>query len=152
MLSLVKPCDPCWETYHALKITYTPHISAAPTLGVCKNMFSIHPKMFYSYIGNRHKNIFNRINAPSSCKCLSWKVSIVEEEARAMQKLFIKKERNSIKKIDKCPRYWKQWVLRYPPGKKRKRNTNKISHVFLQKRFLNFNQERYVLRSIVELG
>ena len=94
VLSLVKPCDLCWEIYHALKIkiTYTPHISAAPTLGVCNNMFSIHPKMFYSYIGNRHKNMFVRINAPSSCKCLSWKVSNCWEEAWAMQKLFIKEK------------------------------------------------------------
>ena len=87
VLSLVKPCDPCWETYHALKfkIMYTPHISAAPTLGVCNSMFSINPKMFHSYTGNRHKNMFDRINAPSSCKCLSWQVSITEREAWAMQ-------------------------------------------------------------------
>ena len=102
VLSLVKPCDPCWETYHTLKIkiTYSPHIFAAPTLGVRNNMFSIHPKMFYSYIGNRHKNKFVRMNAPSSCKCLSWKVSIVEQEAWAMQKLFIK-ERRRKKSIEK---------------------------------------------------
>ena len=118
VLSLVKPCDPCWETYHALKIkiTYTPHISVAPTPGVHKNMFSIHPKMFYSYTGNRHKNMFVRINAPSSCKYLSWKVPIAEEEAWDMQKLFIKK---SIDKMDKCPRYLKQWILICPPEKKK---------------------------------
>ena len=119
VLSLVKRCHPCWETYHALKIKimYTPHISAAYTLGVCNNMFFIHPKMFYSYTGNRHKNKFVRIKAPSSCKCLSWKVSIAEREAWAMQKLFQKKE--SIEKMDKCLRYWKQWVLRCQPEKKR---------------------------------
>ena len=59
--------------------------------GVRSNMFSIHPKMFYSYTENRHKNKFVRINAPSSCKCLSSKVSIAEKEAWAMQKFFIKK-------------------------------------------------------------
>ena len=69
------------------------------------------PKMFYSYIGNRHKNMLDRINAPSYCKCVSWKVSIAEREAWAMQKLF----RKSIEKMNKCPRYWKQWVLRCPP-------------------------------------
>ena len=37
------------------------------------------------------------------------------KEAWAMQKLFMKK---SIEKMDKCPRYWKQWVLRCPPKKK----------------------------------
>ena len=54
--------------------------------------------MFYSYTGNRHKNMFDRINAPSSCKCLSWKDSIVEQETWAMQKLFMK--RKSIEKMD----------------------------------------------------
>ena len=54
-LSLVKPCDPCWETFHALKIkiTYTLHIFAVPTLGVRKNMFSIHSKMFLSRTNTR---------------------------------------------------------------------------------------------------
>ena len=53
--------------------------------------------MFYSYTGNRHKNMFVRINAPSSCKYPSWKVSIVEEEAWAMQELFMKEKE----------KYWK---------------------------------------------
>jgi hypothetical protein len=36
--------------------SHTLHIySAAPTLGVHNNIFSIHQKMFYSYIGRRHK-------------------------------------------------------------------------------------------------
>ena len=42
-----------------------------------------------------------------------------------MQKLFIKKEkkrRKSSKKMDKCPRYLKQWVLRCPPEKERKKD------------------------------
>ena len=31
----------------------------------------------------------------------------------------MKKERkNTLKKMDKCPRYLKQWVLRCPPEKK----------------------------------
>ena len=42
--------------------------------------------------------MFVRINAPSSCKCLFWKVSIAEKEAWAMQKLFIK---------EKKKKYWK---------------------------------------------
>ena len=45
-----------------------------------------------------------------------------------MQMLFIK-EKESIEKMDKCPRYLKQWVLRSPP----KKEMNKIAHVFLQK-------------------
>ena len=92
--------------------------------GSMQKMFSIHLKMFYSYIGNIHKNMFDRINAPSSWKCLSSKLSIVERRHGPMQKLFIKKEKKiKIKKwwwekwIQKCPRYLKQWVLRCPPKK-----------------------------------
>ena len=36
--------------------------------------------------------------------------------------------------------------------KKKIEKINKIAHVFLQKVFSSFNQERYVSRSIVELG
>ena len=41
-----------------------------------------------------------------------------------MQKLFKskkreKKEKRDWEKMDKCPRYLKQWVLRCPPEKKR---------------------------------
>ena len=51
---------------------------------------------------------------------MSRKVSIVEREAWAMQKLFIKERKiKSIEKMDKCPRYLKQWVLRCPPKKER---------------------------------
>ena len=32
----------------------------------------------------------------------------------------IKKERKKLKKMDKCPRYIKQWVLRCPPKKRRR--------------------------------
>ena len=58
--------------------------------GSTQHMFFIYPKMFYSCIGNLHKNMFVRIHAPSSCKCLSWKVLNCRKEAWAMQKLFIK--------------------------------------------------------------
>ena len=46
---------------------------------------------------------------------------VAEKRHGAMQKLFIKKERKKEKrkKIDKCPKYLKQWVLRCPPEKKR---------------------------------
>jgi hypothetical protein len=53
----------------------------------------------------------------------------------------LKKE--SIKKIDKCLRYLKQWVLWCPPeGKK---EMNKIAHVFLQSCF-QVSKERYVFK------
>jgi hypothetical protein len=52
-----------------------------------------------------------------------------------MQKLFIKERKKVLKKMDKCPRYLKQWVLRCPPEKKEEKEMNKIAHVFLQKCF-----------------
>jgi len=39
-----------------------------------------------------------------------------------MQRLFLKKEKRKkkrVEKIDKCPRYLKQWVVRCPPEKKK---------------------------------
>ena len=69
-----------------------------------------------------------------------------------MQKLFIKKER-VLKKMDKCLRYLKQWVLRCPPEKNRtKKEMNKIAHVFLQGYVSNFKKRDMFSRSIVELG
>ena len=38
-----------------------------------------------------------------------------------MQELFIKEKEKVLKKMDKCPRYLKQWALRCPPEKKRRR-------------------------------
>ena len=48
---------------------------------------------------------------------LSLRSSVAEKKHVAMQKLFKKK---SIEKLDKCPRYLKQWVLRCPPKKEKK--------------------------------
>ena len=77
--------------------------------------------------------MLDRINDPSYYKCLPWKVSIANREAWAMQELFIKEKEKILEKMDKCLRYWKQWVLRCPPKKRRK--MNKIAHDFLQKCF-----------------
>jgi hypothetical protein len=46
-------------------------------------------------------------------------------------KVIHKKEKEVLKKMDKCPGYLKQWVLGCLPEKRRK--MNKIAHVFLQK-------------------
>jgi hypothetical protein len=51
---------------------------------------------------------------------VSLKSFVAEKKHVAMQKLFIK-ERESIKKMDKCPRYLKQWVLRCPLEKNREK-------------------------------
>ena len=45
------------------------------------------------------------------------------EEAWAMQKLFIKEK--VLKKMDKCPRYLKHWVLRCPPKKREEERKKK---------------------------
>ena len=64
-------------------------------------MFSIHSKKYSTPTwGIDTKNMIVRINAPNSCKCLSWKVSIAKKEACAMPKLFIK-ERKKEKRIEK---------------------------------------------------
>ena len=51
---------------------------------------------------------------------------VTEKRHGAMQKLFIKKgkKKRVEKKMDKCSRYLKQWVLRCPPEKK---EINKIA-------------------------
>ena len=56
-----------------------------------------------------------------------------------MQKLFIKERKEKVIKMDKCLRYLKQWVLRCPT-ERRKREMNKIAHVFLQKCFKVLNK------------
>ena len=43
-----------------------------------------------------------------------------------------RKEKKSWEKMDKCPRYLKQWVLRCLPEN---HETNKIAHVLLQNYF-----------------
>ena len=67
MLSLVKFCDPCWDTYHApkIKITYTPHIYAASTLEVRRNM----PFIFHI----DHAPCSNR-NSLSSMLLVKWDI------------------------------------------------------------------------------
>jgi hypothetical protein len=57
------------------------------------------------------KNIPYRIslNKCSKFLLLSLKSFVAEKRHVAMQKLFMKK--TSIEKIDKCPRFLKQWVL-----------------------------------------
>ena len=67
----------------------------------------------------------------------------------AMQKLF--KER-LLEKNGQVSEILKTMGTQMPAMKKGKEEMNKIAHVFLQKCFSSFNEERYVSRSIVELG
>jgi hypothetical protein len=74
---------------------YTPHISAASTLGVRKNMLS-NQKCSTPTLGMDTKICllgFHRINAPSTCKYLSLKKSLLQKEAWAMKKKKGKKEK-----------------------------------------------------------
>ena len=74
---------------------------------------------------------------------------VVEKRHGAMQKLFIKKEeKKEMKKMDKCPRYLKQWVLRCLP---KKREMNKIAPSLSQKCFQVSRRDMFS-RSIVESG
>ena len=74
---------------------------------------------------------------------LSLKSFVAEKEACGYAKVI---KKISIEKMDKCPRYLKPWVLRCPPKKKRrKKEMNKIAHVFLQSYF-QFLKERYIFK------
>ena len=99
--------DLCWEIYHApkIKITNTPHICAASTLEVHKNMIFIHLKMFDSYTGGEHKNMLDRfihqINAPSSCEYLSWKILLQKRDmGLCKRKSEKRKKKERVEKMD----------------------------------------------------
>jgi hypothetical protein len=78
-------------------------------------------KYFTPTLGVNTKKIPNRIS-PNKCfkfLLLSLKSFIAEKKHVAMQNLFIKKEKKeSTKKMVKCLRYLKQWVLQCPPKKR----------------------------------
>ena len=57
----------------------------------------------------------HQINAPSSCYYVS--KFYYRKETWGYAKVIHKKR----EKMDKCPRYLKQWVLRCPPEKKEKK-------------------------------
>ena len=65
------------------------------------------------------------------------------KEACGYVKVIHKKEKE-MEKMGKCPRYWKQWILRCPPEKKKKK-MNKIAHVLLQSCF-QVSKERYIFK------
>ena len=69
---------------------------------------------------------------------ISQKFCSSQKKHEAMQKVIHEKRKKEkkkkvLKKMDKCPRYIKQWVLRCPLEKKEK--MNKIAHVYLQSCF-----------------
>jgi hypothetical protein len=59
-----------------------------------------------------------------------------------MQELFIKKREKRIEKMDKCPRYPKQWVLRCPP--KNENEMNKIA--MFSCNCFQVSKERYIFK------
>ena len=94
LLTLMRGC-------HAfkIKITYTPHIPAAPTLGVCKTCL---PSRFTQKcsptLGVNTKHVCQVSHPPNKCSkflLLSLKSFVAEKRHGAMQKLFIKKERKN---------------------------------------------------------
>ena len=82
-----------------------------------------------------HKNMLvsfsiNQINALSSCCYLS-KV-LLQKRGMGYARFIHKKRWKKVEKMNKCPRYLKQWVLRCPPEKKKKKERKrKIAHVLL---------------------
>ena len=102
-----------------------------------------HPNMHYSYTGGRHNDMSLHLDSPKYILLLHWewtqKIYPIEYPPNKFFKVLvaisqkfycrkkalgyakvIHKKRKSVKKMDKCPRYLKQWVLRCPPEKKRK--------------------------------
>jgi hypothetical protein len=82
--------------------------------------FRPNQKCFTPTLGVNTKNTFNRffihqINAPRSCCYLS-KV-LLQKRDMGYAKV-IHKEKKEEKKMDKCLRYLKQWVLRCLPKKR----------------------------------
>jgi hypothetical protein len=71
-------------------------------------MLSIHLKIFYSYTGGEHKNMFDRfihqINAPVLMNISLLKSFVVEKRHGAMQK---KKKKREVEKMDtkRCLEY-----------------------------------------------
>ena len=134
--------------------THHPHMHYSYTKSRCKNM-SFHldpPKNVLLLQWEKKPKIFLLGYPPNKCSkflLLSLKSFVVEKKHVAMQKLFMKRKKQREKgkkrweKMDKCPRYWKQWVLRCPPKKREK--MNKIAYVFLQSCF-QVSQERYVFK------
>jgi hypothetical protein len=80
----------------------------------------------------------HQINAPSSCCCLS-KV-LLQKRSKSYAKTIHKKRKEKLRKMDRCLRYLKQWVLRCSPEKE-----EKIAHILLQKYF-QVSKERYVFK------
>ena len=92
-----------------------------------KYAFHLDPpkKCFTPTLGVNTKTCLIGFHPPNKCSKVLVTISqkfCCREETCAIQKLFKKREKESIEKMDKCPRYLKQWVLRCPPKKKIKRD------------------------------
>ena len=79
--------------------------------------------MFYSYTGGEHKNMLDRFLHPpnkySKFLLLSLK-GLLQKRGMGYAKIIHKKreEERRVEKMDKCPKYLKQWVLKCPPKKR----------------------------------
>jgi len=75
---------------------------------------------------------------------ISQKFCCIKEACGYVKVIHKRKKRDE--KIDKCLRYLKQWILRCPLEKKRKKEKmNKIAYVFFQSCF-QVSKERYVFK------
>ena len=77
-----------------------------------------------------------RINAPSSCKCLSWKVSLAEKRGMGYAKVIHEKKKKKYWKNGQVSEISKTMGTQMPAWKKnREKEMNKIAHVSLQSVF-----------------
>jgi hypothetical protein len=74
---------------------------------------------------------------------LSLKSFVVEKRHMAMQKLFIKKRKKRIGKKGQVSKICKTMGTPMPAWKKRKKEMNKIAHVFLQSCFQVLKERCY---------
>jgi hypothetical protein len=73
------------------------------------------------------------------------------KETWGYAKVIHKKEKKSWEKMNKCPRYLKQWVLRCLPEKKKKERWIRWP-LFSRKNISKFQERDMFSRSKVELG
>ena len=120
-----------------------------------------HPNMHYSYTRGRRKNMLFHLDPSKNVLLLHWEktpkifllgyppnkcskflllsLKCFVAKKRHVSEIFIKKRKKGKKrweKMDKCPRYLKQWVFRCPPKK-----MNKIAPALLQKYFQVLKRE-----------
>ena len=110
VLSFVKLCWPCWESYHAFKIKITympPNICTTPTLGVgaktCLTPRSI--QKCYTPMVGVNKNMFVRFHQNKCSKSLLISLLKVLLQKKRHETI-IKKEKEKEKEMKRRKEWW----------------------------------------------